>query len=438
MGRLVVVLLFAAVLRLAGAAWVQRLVDREPGRLCLIAGDADGYWKLAHQIASGGEYSVYDPPRRCLRMPGFPALLASSLVLLGDSVWSARVVLSLVGTGVVGLTYWFVLKETDSTTALIAAGLAAVSPMGVLFSSLLLSEMLFAATLLASLIGIAAVTRNECRPSHTPTTEASFKPSTAVSWFAVGVLIGAATLVRPTWLLVSPATAVLAVVFSPATLRRVRFASGICLLAGTAITLAPWTARNLAVTGRIVPTTLWFGASLYDGLNPDADGGSNMAFIERDGVLKTMSEYDADQHYRKAAIEWAAANPGRALQLTFNKLLNYWSPWPERDQGAGSVARWGVAAFNIALFGLAIVGIVLGDRSPRRLLLAAGPVLYFAAVHAVFVGSWRYRLPAEFPLMLLAADGAVRLWGRWVGSTRIAAEGAVVSSSPRTGGTPPC
>jgi hypothetical protein len=49
--------------------------------------------------------------------------------------------------------------------------------------------------------------------------------------------------------------------------------------------------------------------------------------------------------------------------------------------------------------------------------LAAGPVLYFALVHAVFVGSVRYRLPAEYPLLVLSAVGLQRLAQRRSGRT---------------------
>jgi hypothetical protein len=35
-----------------------------------------------------------------------------------------------------------------------------------------------------------------------------------------------------------------------------------------------------------------------------------------------------------------------------------------------------------------------------------GPILYFSAIHVLFVGSIRYRLPAEYPFAVLSAVGA--------------------------------
>ena len=54
------------------------------------------------------------------------------------------------------------------------------------------------------------------------------------------------------------------------------------------------------------------------------------------------------------------------------------------------------------------------------LAMTAGPILYFAALHLVFVSSVRYRLPGEYPMLILSAVGweVLLLRGRfkrWLG-----------------------
>ena len=67
-----------------------------------------------------------------------------------------------------------------------------------------------------------------------------------------------------------------------------------------------------------------------------------------------------------------------------------------------------MAVPTLLLYLLALRGAWIYRHQPWTWLLAAGPLLYFAALHTIFVGSLRYRIPAEYSLWILAATGCRR------------------------------
>ncbi|TXT28463.1 MAG: hypothetical protein FD138_2578 [Planctomycetota bacterium] len=416
---LIAILLLALGGRLLSAWVVQRQVGDQ---LCLIAGDAEGYWQLARKMAAGGSFEFADPPRRVHRMPGFPAVLALSMKLFGENPLAARCLLAFVGTAACGAVYLLGRQLFDERIGLIACGLTAISPVMAGFSVLLLSETLFALTLTLSLWcmakwleGTVAVTRSVSEGAGPQDPRLRF----GLLWpIATGIGIAVATLVRPSWLLAGPLLAVVVVGLSfgktdhglrpSAYGRRLQ---AIVMLAALFVTLLPWAWRNHSVSGHWVFTTLWSGPSLYDGLNPVANGDSNMEFFDRDNLMATMTEWDVDQHYKNAAWQFARQNPGRAIELTFWKLWRYWKPVPSAEQFGGFWPALLVAGFFVPVSVLAVRGWWLVRSRPWAWLLTLGPIVYFAAIHSVFVGSLRYRLPTEYPLCVLAAVGL----SDWIG-----------------------
>ena len=399
---LLLTLFVAFGLRLGLALAVQYEVSKTPGRLCLISGDAEGYWELAGKVAAGEAYSIYDPPRRLLRMPGFPILLAIPRILFGDTPIAARLLLVLVGTLACGLTYWLGYELAGHAVGLLAAAYTAVSPTMALFSVLFLSETAFAAAMLASLIAAAKLLQQREQSDV-------LNQRTVGLAVAVGILAGLATYMRPTWLLVAPGLAFLFLVSNRAALRSRLIVAGI-ICVSLALTMAPWTIRNASITGHLIPTTLWVGPSLYDGLNPAATGDSNMQFFEDDRLLQTMTEYEMDQEYRRRAWKFAAEHPDRAIWLALVKQVRYWSPAPNTPQFNHPLIH-AVAWLSFApLMLLAVIGAWQMRGQTSVLVVTVGPIIYFAALHLLFVGSLRYRLPAEYPLCVLSAVGFVRLW----------------------------
>ena len=398
---LLLTLVVALALRLVLAVVIQHRVDQPPARLCLIAGDAEGYWELAQHIVAMEDFAIYQPPRYVLRVPGFPLVLALSQAVFGNNVFAARCLLAVIGAAACGLTYWLGRELVDETTGLIAAGYTAVSPTMALFSVLMLSETLFAFTLLLSLIAIACLVRRKDADSR-------------LFWrsLVAGGSVGLATLVRPTWLYVGVLIAVAAIFLCRGALR-FKFLSIAGVLVGLGLSMAPWALRNGLVTGHLVFTTLWAGPSLYDGLNPQATGDSDMRFVETDRLFDHLSEFEVDREYSRRAWNFVAEFPQRALWLAWKKQQRYWSLVPNADQFRDIRLQVVVFLAVLPLMVFAIYGGWLSRRDPATLVMTTGALLLFAALHLLFVGSLRYRLPAEYPLAVLAAVGVRSLFLRF-------------------------
>ncbi len=402
---LFIILTLALALRGVAAVIVTRHLE-STGESFLIAGDAAGYWELGQHIARGEPYQLLGRPddrlarnsipRQVPRMPGFPALLGFSIWMLGNNPLAARLVLALVGTLACLLVYRLGSQLFSTRTGLLAASACAVSPTLAGSSVLILSDTLFAVLLLTFLLAVASLTRSR----------ETFETRPRLTTAALAGLAGcAAVYVRPGWLPAIPLFALFWVVGSGSRVRAVPEA-GILLLI-VAIGLLPWTQRNWQRTGHPVLTTLWGGPSLYDGLHPGATGASDMQFIVDDGLYgdPAQTEYTIDQHYRAAAWDFVVSRPAMAARLAVIKVWRFLKPWPSAPQ----FQRWWqiilVAGLTVPLYLLAVRGAWLHRSSPWCWLLVAGPLLYFVVLHTVFVGSLRYRLPAEYSLWVLAAAG---------------------------------
>jgi 4-amino-4-deoxy-L-arabinose transferase-like glycosyltransferase len=300
-------------------------------------------------------------------------------------------------------------------TALIAGVIACIYPGAIGMSVFVLSEAGFCPLMLLTLISWIAAWRTS-----------PFKWQTTFG-ILTGVAAGVGTLIRPSWLLFVPFCLAFCVVLSPQRIRH--FTVGGCVVAGIVISMLPWWIRNYLVTnGKFVPTTLQVGASLYDGLHPGATGASDtgMTFVGRFGreqqeadrasqqPLDGSFEYRLDRRMKEAAIAWAKDNPGRFVQLMGIKLARIWSVWPNAAEMKGW--KMGVVVFvgYVPILVLAVVGAWKYLRLGWPYILCVMPAVYFSALHAVFVGSIRYRQPAMLALIVLAA-AAIASWYRGAG-----------------------
>ncbi len=370
-------------------------------------GDSQSYWTLARAIARGEPYRYGSDETRVFRAPGYPLLLAPVFWLANGEppVFWGRVFSALFGTLAVGGVWWLARELFNERAGLLAAAIAAVYPGAIATGALVLSEAPFCPLMLANL----AV--------WTAAWQAGSPRRAAVLAVCAGLLAGAATLVRPSWILFAPFALAVGLVAVKPRLRQLGIGAGV--LVGMAIAMTPWWIRNARLTGHFVPTTLQVGASLYDGWNPMATGASNMDFVgpfvenqrrrstASDERSKETFEYSLDRQLRGNALAWAGAHPDRAARLAGRKFLRMWNIWPNEPTLSTWPIRLIVAIAYVPVLVLAIAGAGRTICRGWPYIMCWLPAVYFTLLHVVFASSIRYRQPAMLPLIVLAAGFVV-------------------------------
>ena len=399
------ILILAFALRLGGAVGWQRFVDMR-GSAPFFFGDSDSYWQLGRALAAGAPYE-HDPVRhwKVFRMPGYPVLLAPLFLVWNEPpVLAARLENVLLGVLTVFLTGLLARALFRSRrVTLLAMLLAAALPELVFQPAGVLSEELFCAANLALTLMMIKWVQSRL----------------SINWGAgIGLFWALTVYVRPDALLWPPfaALAVLLLRDSRA-VAAARARSAACGVFAAVFVFAalmtPWWVRNARLTGHFVPATLQIGASLYDGLSPAADGGSEMSFVDefrRRAELNANGECDEfllDRSMKKAALAWAKENPAGVLRLAGIKLIRLWNIFPNEPAFSGLPAKLVIVLTFFPLFLFALAGAFRFRRFPLTRLLWL-PAVYLTLLHVIFVASLRYRAPILPHLAVLAAAALIK------------------------------
>lgn len=352
--------------------------------------DQREYLDLGRNLLHAGTLSFHDPrfdqTVYAYRTPGYPAFIA----LCGGSPRVVRVAQAFVDTSTVLAVYLLARRLSPQSSVLspiFAGALVALNPLLIYFSGLVLSETLYTACL-AWGVYLATLPRG---------------------WFVSVLLLVFGVMVRPAGIGLVVLVPVVAVWANwqagrPYLWRSALVRAGVAL-AVLALVLSLWAERNRRLLGQRVWLTTNEGITRYDGFNERADGSSNQWFVQAMPRLRDMDEVQRDEVLSQMAASYISSHPERVGELAARKVARTWSPIPLSEQfGSAKYVAVGLA-YTAPFFALVLLGLWWGSVPKMAKVVALTPALYFTVVHALSVGSLRYRVPAEPELAILAGVG---------------------------------
>jgi 4-amino-4-deoxy-L-arabinose transferase-like glycosyltransferase len=394
-----------AVFGLALAArWAFTLaVDPEVPRI----GDASAYHLLAAQLADGDGYiRPFDRTEEGVIRPTaeypplHPVVIAAADALGIDGVRGQRLWLGVFGAlGAAAIA--LVGKELmGDAVGLVAGAIYALHPLVLQSDATLMPEALYA-TLVAAVLLLALRARGGRRPHL----------------LLLGAVIGLAALTRAEAVLLLPLIAV------PAGWRAHALRGVAIVVAGAAVVVLPWTARNQIRLDGFVPISTNAGSAL-DGANCAATYGGDQrglwqyahdcfdGFAQTDLAARGEAAVAAD--HRDEGLRYARHHAGQLPAVAAVRVLRTWGLWAPRQQTfvatlEGRTLWWERAgtALHWLLLPFAVAGVVVLRRRSQPVWPLVATALAVTATAAVTYGNQRFRAGAEPAIAVLAAVALV-------------------------------
>ncbi len=380
--------------------------------------DGHYYHFGAQRIADGLGYSedvlvdgiaVWKP--WCHYPVGYSGILAGAYKAFGDALVVAPVLNAVVGAALVLAVHRLARFQLSENRARIAAAIVALHPGLIAYSAVVMTEVIAAALLLVAL-WIAIQLRGRW-----------------VGVVVAGLVIGVATLVRPSSILVAPLLAL-----AMPRPRRMAPVWGIAATAAALLVVAPWSLRNCRIMD---------GCAFVS-----SNGGWNLAIgaLGKTGRFHTLSAADGcrivtgqiqqDRCWAGVGIDAIQKNPSAWLALVPKKLSQTYdhesfpieylreadpAAWPEARRVAGRMLLTGYHWLLLVGASLSVVGLASGRKGRRASWVVQSTLL------VGILGYVAYALVDDFhPFWVLAAAMPLVAAARLPGSPRQGAVGRVL------------
>lgn len=365
--------------------------------------DSAAYLELAQSVAAGRGFAWANGAMTAFWPPGTSFVYGAVFWLFGDGYGPIVLVNLLAGMAVVFLAYRAARALYGEAVALWTAGILAVWPLMIQFTTIMASEILFLVPVLAALVLVF-----ECKHPRW--------------WHFVGfgLLVAAASYVRPTAIPLIVLIPLLAAFRAPS----VRHLLGWIGLGGLVCALAiwPWSERNTRLFGQPTGISTNFGTNLWMGNNSQSQG----TYQNFDQYIHIANEKRRDDQMKADAIAFITEHPTQFLVLAAKRIVSTFDRetigvvWNveglQKRFGQSGLVEGGLKLASTAYWYLVLLVAVAGAWLIARregwrvignpMLLIA---LFFAAVPAVIVGQDRYHMPL-IPMLACCAAYAVHRW----------------------------
>lgn len=240
------------------------------------------------------------------RTPGYSLFLSGTFLLFGENIALVFILQAILGTGTVILIHRLAAEMVGERAARAAAGFAAVDPHLVFYGATLMTETLFG---FVFLLGILILWK-------------SIPKGSGGLFLTAGIMIGLATMVRPTAQFFPIVALGLIVALSPIKPGKKTFACALFLLGFVAM-IVPWSARNATQFG-------YFRISSAAGLNLlHQHAAQTVALREGRPLKEVRKELTLEARSRGATQNnMTFENLGIFSGLAMEKIRDNWLYYP--------------------------------------------------------------------------------------------------------------
>ncbi|MEI8176304.1 MAG: glycosyltransferase family 39 protein [Candidatus Omnitrophota bacterium] len=233
----------------------------------------------------------------------------------------------------------------------------------------------------------------------------------------LGLLIGAGTLLRPTFIFFLPAFFIY-VTLTRIGGRRIAYYTAVATVT-SALLMAPWIYRGYRLYHRFIFITTSSAEHLWRGNNPYASGTSltkdhvdiiaaaGHNFERRLYALDEMGQYD---FFRREALSYIRAQPFHFMKMTVKKFVYFWSFSPQAGMEYPPLWLFVYKIIYVFLFagilaGLYTIGVNRGVLDMPAIIFLIAFCLMLSLAHALYYVETRHRWMIEPLLMAFSAYG---------------------------------